>query len=80
MSDVIETLKNGSEGHTAKLLSDGSLQIGAHAPTTKATLEAFQPYALMAIEAERRGDIEFLMNPISVLCFPLMTVAACMIC
>jgi hypothetical protein len=63
MSDVFETLKNGSEGHRAELLSDGWWRISTHSSADKDSLVAFQQYALMAIEAERSREIEFLKEP-----------------
>jgi hypothetical protein len=41
----------------ATLHKNGSLEISAYAPTSKATLEAFQPYAQRALRAEGDGQI-----------------------
>jgi hypothetical protein len=56
MSNVFDWLKSGSAGHTAKVASDGSLDISA-VGSDKDSLEAFQPIARMALQAESDGHV-----------------------
>ena len=55
MSDVFDWLKSGSAGHT-KLNSNGSLTISSIG-SDKLSLEAFQPFVRLALQAESQGHI-----------------------
>jgi hypothetical protein len=57
MSDVFDWLKSGSAGHRAKLNGDGSLTISTIA-SDKLSLEAFKPFARLALQAESEGHIK----------------------
>ena len=56
MSDVFDWLKSGSAGHRAKLNSNGSLTISSIG-SDKLSLEAFQPFIRLALQAESQGHI-----------------------
>ena len=57
MSLVFDRLKSGSAGHRAKVSdSSGSLTISA-VGSDKASLEAFQPYAQIALNSASDGRI-----------------------